>query len=109
MNYDKNNVFAKIIRGEIPSNKVYEDDKVLAFYDLEPQADVHVLLIPKKDCVSFDDFVRNSSDEEISYFFKKAKDIAESLGVKNYKIVANTGEKAGQVVFHYHLHILGYK
>ena len=109
MNYDKNNVFAKIIRGEIPSNKVYEDDKVLAFYDLNPKADVHVLLIPKKNCISFDDFIKNSSSDEVAYFFKKARDIAELLDVKSYKIVSNIGEKAGQVVFHYHLHILGYK
>ena len=109
MTYDKNNVFAKIIKGEIPSNKVYEDDKVLAFYDLNPKADVHILLIPKKECISFDEFVRISTDEEIAYFFKKAKDIAEMQCLKHYWIVSNIGEKAGQVVFHYHLHIMGYK
>lgn len=109
MIYDENNVFAKIIRGEIPSDKVYEDDKVLAFHDLDPKADVHILLIPKKKCVSFDEFVKISSDEEIAYFFKKAKDIVEMQNVTHYRIVSNIGEKAGQVVFHYHLHVMGYK
>lgn len=107
--YDKNNVFAKILRGEIPSNKVYEDDKILAFNDVAPKAPVHILVIPKKECICFDDFVKKSTDEEIAYFFKTVQKIANSQNVSSYRIVANCGEEAGQIVFHYHLHILGYK
>ena len=107
--YDKDNIFAKILRKEIPCNKVYEDNNVLAYHDISPQAPIHILVIPKKECICFNDFVKNSSNEEVAIFFKTAQEIAESLNVKAYKIVANCGEEAEQMIFHYHLHILGYK
>lgn len=107
--YDDDNIFLKIIKGDIPCNKVYEDDKILSFYDINPKAPVHILVIPKNKYVSFNDFMGNATDDEILYFFKTAKNIANSLNLKSYRILANCGEEAGQVVFHYHLHILGYK
>lgn len=108
-NYNRENIFYKILNNEIPCDKVYEDDKILAFYDISPKASVHILVIPKKECISFNDFIKNSKDEEISYFFKKVQEIAENQNLTDYKIVANIGKKAEQAVFHYHLHILGYK
>lgn len=109
--YDKNNIFAKIIRDEIPSEKIYEDDTVLAFRDINPAAPVHILVIPKKDSVSFNDFVANSTDDEVGGFFRKIQEIAKSQGLESggYRIVANCGEKAGQMVFHFHVHLMGYK
>lgn len=106
--YDDNNLFLKIINGEIPCNKVYEDDEFLCFHDINPKAPVHVLLVPKEKFVSFDDFVRKSSKENIYKFFIKASEIAHNLNLKSYRIVANCGAGAGQIVFHYHLHIMGY-
>ena len=106
--YDDNNTFLKIINREIPCDKVYENDKVLCFHDINPKSPVHVLLVPKEKYVSFDDFVQKASGEDISYFFKIAAKIANNLKLKSYRIVANCGSGAGQVVFHYHLHIMGY-
>jgi len=108
--YDTNNIFAKIIRGEIPCDKVYEDDKILAFNDINPKAPVHILVIPKGEYRSFDDFIAKASKEEVIYFFKKVQEIAKKKGVSKsgYRIVANHGKKAGQIVFHFHIHILGY-
>lgn len=106
--YDEKNVFWKILNGDIPCEKVYEDDRVLCFRDINPKAPVHVLLVPKKKYVSFDDFVSKASDEEIGYFFRTARKIAADLKIKSYRIVANCGAGAGQVVYHYHLHIMGY-
>lgn len=107
--YEKNNIFYKIINKEIPSNIYYEDENVICFHDINPKSPVHLLLLPKKEVVCFDDFVKNSTNEEVANFFKKAQEIAESLDVDGYRIVANCGEEAGQVVFHFHLHIMGYK
>lgn len=106
--YDDNNIFWKIINGEIPCNKVYEDDEVLCFHDINPKAPVHVLLVPKEKYVSFDDFVKKSGMEKVYKFFRMAAEIAQNLDLKSYRIVANCGSEAGQVVFHYHLHIMGY-
>ncbi|MDR2777898.1 MAG: histidine triad nucleotide-binding protein [Rickettsiales bacterium] len=106
--YDENNVFWKIIVGDIPCDKVYEDENVLCFHDLNPKSPVHVLLVPKRKFVCFDDFVEGSSDEEIAYFFRIARKIAKDLGCESYRIVANCGRGAEQVIFHYHLHIMGY-
>lgn len=107
--YDNDNVFLKILEGKIPCNKVYEDESILAFYDINPKAPVHVLVIPKNKYVSFNDFVEKATDEEVLHFFKTAQKIAMDLNLKSYRIVANCGEEAGQVVFHYHLHIMGYR
>lgn len=100
-------IFCKIASGEIPSTKVYEDDKILAFKDLDPQAPVHVLIIPKKHITSLDD--TDASDGELlSYMMLKIKDIAKDLGLKGgYRVVLNTGEDGGQTVKHLHAHLLG--
>lgn len=105
--YDDDNVFAKILSGEIPCNKVYEDDHVLAFHDVNPQTPTHVLIIPKGKYVSSDDFFNEASEAEIAAFFRAAGKIARDLGVADsgYRILANCGRDAHQVVPHFHLHI----
>ncbi|MEH0831542.1 histidine triad nucleotide-binding protein [Anaplasma bovis] len=108
--YDDSNVFARILRGELPAKKVYEDDHVLAFHDINPSAPVHILVIPKKSCVSYVDFIGSSSDEEISKFFRSVHKIAEqcNLHKTGYRLLTNHGKSAGQIVYHFHVHILGY-
>ncbi len=111
-NYDHDNVFAKILRGEIPCNKVYEDDYALAFHDINPQAPVHVLVIPKGHYTSFDDFSNWADEAEMTGFFQAAGHVArEVLGLadKGYRILANHGVEGGQEVPHFHLHIFGGK
>ena len=107
--YDRNNIFAKIINGEIPCKKIYEDEDVLFFYDINPAAKIHVLGIPKVPCVDFVDFVKNYDDDVISKFFKKTEEIINDLNIKKsgYKIIANSGKDGGQEVPHFHIHILG--
>ena len=107
--YDKDNVFYKILQGEIPSKKIYEDDNVLAFYDINPMYKVHALVISKKLCVDFDDFVQNATPTETSNFFQAVSKVAEILNVKQsgYRILSNIGEDANQIVKHFHVHILG--
>lgn len=109
MTYDNNNIFAKIIRGEIPCDKVFENDHVLAFRDINPLAPVHVLVIPKGAYTDLYDFSATASAEEIHEFHKAIKQIADELGLveKGFRAIANTGEHGGQEVPHYHLHILG--
>ena len=100
-------IFCKIASGDIPSNKVYEDDQILAFYDLDPQAPVHVLVIPKKHL----DSLSAATEEDaplLSHILLKVKDIAAELGLENgYRVVINTGDDGGQTVKHLHVHILG--
>ena len=107
MAYDPDNIFAKILRGEIPCDKVFEDEHVLAFNDINPQAPVHVLVIPKGEYESLDDFSQEASGEEIAALFRAAGQIARDLGAveKGYRILANTGADGGQEVPHFHLHI----
>jgi len=107
MAYDKDNIFAKILRGEIPCKKVYEDEHVLAFHDISPQAPIHVLVIPKGAYVSWDDFSQSASEAEIVGFVRAAGRIARDLGVvePGYRVLANSGADAGQEVPHFHLHI----
>ena len=107
MAYDPNNIFAKILRGEIPCKKVYEDEHVLAFHDINPQAPVHVLVIPKGSYVSWDDFSQNAPDREIAAFVRAAGKIARDLGADKtgYRMLANTGVDGGQEVPHFHLHL----
>lgn len=107
MAYDQNNIFAKILRGEIPCKKVYEDEHVLAFHDINPQAPVHVLVIPKGAYVSWDDFSANAPDTEIAAFVRAAGKIARALGAdkSGYRVLANTGVDANQEVPHFHLHL----
>ncbi len=107
MAYDDQNIFAKILRGDIPCSKVYEDDFALAFHDVNPQAPVHVLVIPKGPYVSMDDFSVNASSEEIAGLFAAVGRVARDLGTVDggYRILANHGADAHQEVFHFHVHI----
>ncbi len=109
MAYDENNIFAKILRGEIPCNKAYEDDHVLAFHDINPQTPTHVLVIPKGAYESFDDFSEKASDGEIAALVRAAGKIARDEGVAEagYRVLANTGADGLQEVPHFHLHIFG--
>ena len=101
-------IFCKIIKGEIPSEKIYEDDMVLSFKDIEPAAPVHVLIIPKKHIGSINDLTEDDS-KIIAHIYLVAKQIAVKLGIdeKGYRIVTNCGEGAGQTVHHVHFHLLG--
>ena len=100
-------VFGKIVDGSIPSKKVYEDDTILAFYDLEPQAPVHFLVIPKQHIANVDEINEGNADV-IAHIFKKIPQIAKSLGLTNgYRIVTNCGKEGCQSVFHMHFHVLG--
>lgn len=111
MAYDQQNIFAKILRGEIPCNKVYEDDHALAFHDINPQAPVHVLVIPKGDYVSMMDFTAHAPAELIAGFMRAVGQTARQLGLeeKGYRTLANAGDHAHQEVPHLHIHILGGK
>lgn len=107
--YDSDNVFAKILRGEIPSSNVYEDEHVLAFHDISKAAPVHVLVIPKGEYSCFDAFVSHGGAEEVSRFFASVAKVAEQLGVKEsgYRLICNHGDDAHNTVPHFHMHILG--
>ncbi len=109
MRYDTTNIFARILRGELPATKVYEDDHVLAFNDIAPKAPVHVLVIPKQPFVSMDDFSRIAGPEEVGRFFKTVGEIARQLGLapNGYRLILNIGGHGGQEVPHIHVHILG--
>ena len=107
MPYDQNNVFAKILRGEIPCQKVYEDNYALAFHDIDPKAPIHILVIPKGPYCSFDDFSQKASADEISGFFKAVGKVSAdlNLGKEGYRLLANKGANAGQEVEHFHVHL----
>ena len=113
MIYDKNNIFAKILRGEIPCKKIYEDEYVLAFYDINPQKKVHALVISKGEYVDLDDFSLKASKEEISGLIKGISIVAKKIGVSEevkgggYRSLVNVGENGGQEVPHLHFHIFG--
>ena len=113
MTYDQNNIFAKILRGEIPCDKVYESDHALAFKDINPQAKVHVLVIPKRAYVNMDDFSQNASSEEITGLIRALGEVAKIVGVseytsgKGYRYIGNNGSDGGQEVPHLHFHIVG--
>ena len=107
MNYNKKNIFAKILRGEIPCKKIYENDYVLAFYDANPQKKVHILVIPKGEYIDLDDFNSNASDKEIIELNKAITHVSELLGAKDkgYRALTNIGSDGGQEVPHLHFHI----
>ena len=113
MQYDKNNIFAKILRGEIPCKKIYEDEYVLAFYDINPQKKVHALVVSKGEYVDLDDFSLKASKEEISGLIKAISIVAKKIGVSEevkgggYRSLVNVGENGGQEVPHLHFHIFG--
>ena len=108
MAYDSNNVFAMILRGDIPCDKVYEDEFALSFKDINAQAPVHVLVIPKGEYVSMADFSANASANEMTGFFRAVGETARELGLEEdgYRLIANTGANAHQEVPHLHFHIL---
>jgi diadenosine tetraphosphate (Ap4A) HIT family hydrolase len=105
--YDDNNIFARILRGELPSNKVYEDEHVLAFYDINPLAPTHILVIPKGPYISWDDFSAEASDAEIAAFVRAVGKIARDAGLvePGYRVLANVGPDSNQEVPHLHAHI----
>lgn len=107
MAYDPNNIFARILRGEIPNKTVYEDEHALAFHDINPQTPTHVLVIPKGAYVSFADFSAKASDAEIVGFVRAVGKVARDLGVEEpgYRILANNGADARQEVPHLHVHV----
>tara|TARA_B100000029_G_scaffold353876_1_gene346566 strand:+ start:277 stop:651 length:375 start_codon:yes stop_codon:yes gene_type:complete len=115
MTYDKNNVFAKILNGKIPlksSEKIYENEFVLAFYDINPKKKIHALVIPKGEYVNLDDFIERATDKEIKEFFKGIRIVAKKLGISveggdGYRAIANVGQNGGQEVPHLHFHLLG--
>jgi len=106
--YDTDNIFAKILRGEIPCDKVFENEFALAFNDINSQAPVHVLVIPKGEYISFDDFTQKASGDKISGFYRAVQATAEKLGLQKegYRLIANIGKDARQEVPHYHIHLL---
>lgn len=105
--YDETNIFARILRGEIPCSKVYEDDHALAFNDIFPQAPTHILVIPKGPYVSWDDFSERASDSEIAGFVRAVGRIARDKGLvrDGYRLLANVGQDSGQEVPHLHVHV----
>ena len=112
MSYDNNNIFAKILRGEISCNKIYEDDFVLSFYDINPQKKIHALVIPKGKYVDLDDFSQNASSEKMIGLLKGISAVAKKLGIstdsgKGYRALANVSEHGGQEVPHLHFHVFG--
>ena len=109
--YDSQNIFAKILRGEIPNQTVYEDEYALAFHDINPQAPIHVLVIPKGAFVSWDDFSAHGSDAEIVGFVRAVGKVARELGLAQpgYRLLANIGVDAHQEVSHLHVHLFGGK
>ena len=106
--YDDDNIFARILRDEIPSTRVYEDDHAVAFHDINAQAPTHILVIPRGRYVSWDDFTANASDAEISGFVRAIGHVAREAGLvePGYRLLANTGIDAHQEVPHLHVHIL---
>jgi histidine triad (HIT) family protein len=109
--YDDSNIFARILRGEIPCKRVYEDDWVLAFHDINPQAPTHVLVIPKGRYCSFADFSAGASEAEIAGFTRAVGRIAHDMGLDapGYRLLANTGADSGQEVPHFHVHLFAGK
>ena len=112
MTYDKNNIFAKILRGEISCKKIYEDEFVLAFHDINPQKKIHALVIPKGKYIDLDDFSDNASPDEISGLIKGINIVAKKLGIsasngKGYRTLTNISDHGGQEVPHLHFHLFG--
>ncbi|MDC0426231.1 histidine triad nucleotide-binding protein [Pelagibacteraceae bacterium] len=113
MRYDTNNIFAKILRKEIPCDKIYENDHVLAFKDINPQAKIHVLVIPKGAYVNMDDFSQNAKNDEIVALTRALGAVTKIVGLssysegKGYRYIGNNGPDGGQEVPHLHFHILG--
>ena len=109
MTYDQNNIFAKVLRGELPNTTVYEDDHVLAFKNIHPQAPVHVMMIPKGAYTDIDDFHAKATDDEIVAFSRALPVVTKTLNLNadGFRVISNCGADGGQEIAHYHIHILG--
>ena len=112
MKYDNNNIFAKILRAEIPCKKIYEDEFILSFHDINPQKKIHALVIPKGKYIDLDDFSSNASTEEMVGLLKGINAVAKKLGIsvdtgKGYRVLANISQDGGQEVPHLHFHLFG--
>jgi len=111
MKYDKDNIFAKILRGEVPCNKVYENEYVLSFHDVNPQKKIHILVIPKGEYIDLDHFNTEASEKEILEFNKSITNIIRLLKISNndsgYRVISNVGQDGEQEIPHVHFHILG--
>jgi histidine triad (HIT) family protein len=112
MSYDKNNIFAKILRKEIPCKKIYENDYVLSFHDINPQKKIHALVIPKGDYINLDDFNHRASDQEIVALSKAITEVSKILGIstdtgEGYRALTNLDDHGGQEVPHLHFHLFG--
>ena len=107
--YDKNNIFAKILRSEVPCNKILENDYALAFSDINPQAPIHILIIPKKPFINLYDFIENATIKEVEFFWKLVNDviILNKISKKGFRIISNSGDDGNQDVPHFHVHLLG--
>lgn len=107
--YDSTNIFARILRSEIPSKRVFENEWAVAFHDIAPQAPIHVLVIPRGDYISLADFTAKASEAEIAGFFRAVGTVAKQLELEapGYRILSNMGEHAGQEVPHFHVHLFG--
>ena len=107
--YDTDNIFARILRGEIPSTRVYEDDHAIAFEDINPQAEIHTLIVPRGQYVSWDDFSAKATDAEIAGFVRAVGNVARAKGLvePGYRLLANVGPHGGQEVPHLHVHLFG--
>ena len=108
MNYDKENIFAKILKGEIPCDKVFENDYVLSFKDINPKAKIHLLIIPKEPFVDISDFLQNADKLYQSKFWESVDEIINNFGFRDrgFQIKTHKGKNGGQEVFHFHLHLL---
>ena len=108
MNYDKDNIFAKILEGEIPCDKVFENEHVLSFKDINPKAKMHLLIIPKEPFIDISDFLQNADSHYQSNFWKSVDEIISNIGLtdKGFQIKTHKGKDGGQEVFHFHLHLL---
>ena len=113
MSYDKNNIFARILRGEIPCKKIYENEYILSFHDINPQKKIHALVVPKGEYLDLDDFSSRASETEICELIKGISFVAKKLGIslsdngKGYRSLVNIGENGGQEVPHLHFHLFG--
>ena len=112
MSYDKNNIFAKILRKEIPCKKIFENDYILSFHDISPQKKIHALIIPKGEYIDLDDFNNRASDQEIVALSKAITKVSKILGIsidtgKGYRALTNLSEHGGQEVPHLHFHLFG--
>ena len=112
MGYDKNNIFAKILRKEIPCKKIFENDHILSFHDINPQKKIHALVIPKGEYIDLDDFNNRASDQEIVALSKAITEVSKKLGIstdtgKGYRALTNLSEDGGQEVPHLHFHLFG--